>query len=128
MKASPVGDSAAHALDWRLLGPFRAGWAEMIDGSALRPDMFVMAAAGGGVWRTDNAGRTWTSLFDAGPTSAMGAVAIAPSNPDVIYAGSGQPTPRYDVARGAGVFRSTDGGKTWSDLGLHDTGAVGRIL
>ena len=115
-------------LNWRLLGPFRAGWSEMVDGSALKPDMFVMAAAGGGVWRTDNSGRTWVSLFDKGPTAPMGAVAIAPSNPDVIYAGSGQPTPRYDVSRGAGVFRTTDGGKTWSDLGLHDTYAIGRIL
>ncbi len=115
-------------LHWRLLGPQRGGWAEMIDGSAQRPDLFVMGAAGGGVWKTENAGRTWTSLFDKGPTAAMGAVAIAPSNPDVIYAGTGQPTPRYDVARGAGVFRTTDGGKTWSDLGLHDTYAIGRIL
>ncbi len=119
---------AGWPLHWRLLGPQRGGWAEMIDGSALRPDLFVMGAAGGGVWKTENAGRTWTSLFDKGPTAAMGAVAIAPSNPDVIYAGTGQPTPRYDVARGAGVFRTTDGGKTWSDLGLHDTYAIGRIL
>ena len=115
-------------LHWRLLGPLRGGWAEMSEGSAQRPDLFVMGAAGGGVWKTENAGRTWTSLFDKGPTAAMGAVAIAPSNPDVIYAGSGQPTPRYDVARGAGVFRTTDGGKTWSDLGLHETYAIGRIL
>jgi photosystem II stability/assembly factor-like uncharacterized protein len=135
--AAPVGpvagkpdpmDARGWPLRWRLLGPLRAGWAEMIDGSAQRPDMFVMAAAGGGVWKTENSGRTWTSLFDKGPTAAMGAVAIAPSNPDVIYAGSGQPTPRYDVARGAGMFRSTDGGKTWTDLGLHDTYAIGRIL
>ncbi len=123
-----VSGAMLDGLNWRLLGPFRAGWSEMVDGSALKPDLFVMAAAGGGVWRTDNAGRTWTSLFDKGPTAPMGAVAIAPSNPDVIYAGSGQPTPRYDVSRGAGVFRSTDGGKTWSDLGLHDTYAIGRIL
>ena len=127
-KTSPVAAAAASALDWRLLGPFRAGWAEMIEGSAQRPDMFVMAVAGGGIWRTDNAGRTWTSLFDKGPAAAMGAVAIAPSNPDVIYAGTGQPTPRYDVARGAGVFRTTDGGKTWTDLGLHETQAIGRIV
>ncbi len=114
-------------MHWRLLGPFRGGWAEMIDGIASRPDTFVIGAAGGGVWRTDNAGRTWTSLFDKGPTAPVGAVAIAPSNPDIIYAGTGQPTPRYDVAGGAGVFRSTDGGKTWSDLGLKDTRHIGRI-
>jgi len=114
-------------LPWRLLGPFRGGWAEMVEGSVQMPDSFVMAAAGGGVWRTDNAGRTWTSLFDKGPTAPVGAIAVAPSNPDVIYAGTGQPTPRYDVAGGAGVFRSSDGGQHWTSLGLADTRHIGRI-
>jgi photosystem II stability/assembly factor-like uncharacterized protein len=92
-----------------------------------KPDSFVMAAAGGGIWRTDNAGRTWTPLFDKGPTAPVGAIAIAPSNPDIIYAGTGQPTPRYDVAGGAGVFRSDDGGQHWTPLGLTDTRHIGRI-
>ena len=127
--ATPVAAATSPwaEMHWRLLGPFRGGWAEMIDGVASRPDTFVIGAAGGGVWRTDNAGRTWTSLFDKGPTAPVGAVAIAPSNPDILYAGTGQPTPRYDVAGGAGVFRSNDGGKTWSDLGLKDTRHIGRI-
>jgi photosystem II stability/assembly factor-like uncharacterized protein len=113
-------------LHWRLLGPFRGGWAEMIEGVPSRPNTFFFAAAGGGIWRTDNAGRTWSSVFDQGP-APVGAIAIAPSNPDVIYAGTGQPEPRYDVAAGEGVFRSEDGGKTWRSLGLADTKYIGRI-
>ena len=79
------------------------------------------------MWRTDDAGQTWQSMFDQGGSSAIGAIAIAPSNPNVIYAGGGQPEPRYDVQSGRGVYRSSDGGRTWTDLGLHDTRYVGRI-
>ena len=117
-------DGAPH---WRLIGPFRGGWAEMVEGIPSRPDRFVFGAAGGGVWRTDNAGRTWTPLFDKGPTAPIGAVAVAPSNPDTYYIGAGQPEPRYDVAGGMGVFRTVDGGKTWAALGLEKTRHIGRI-
>ena len=117
----------ATELSWRLLGPHRGGWSEMVEGVADRPDTFIMAAAGGGAWRTDDAGRTWRSLFDKGATAPVGAVAIAPSNPDIVYIGTGQPTPRYDVAGGAGVYRSSDGGKTWVATGLETTRHIGRI-
>ena len=114
-------------MQWRLLGPFRGGWSEMVEGIPGRPDSYVFGAAGGGVWRTDNAGRTWTSLFDAGPAAPVGAIAVAPSDPQTIYIGTGQPEPRYDVAGGAGVYRSRDGGRTWQPLGLEDTRHIGRI-
>jgi photosystem II stability/assembly factor-like uncharacterized protein len=113
-------------LHWRLLGPFRAGWGEMVEGIPSRPNTYLFGASGGGIWRTDDAGRTWRSIFDKGP-APVGAIAIAPSNPDVIYAGTGQPEPRYDVAAGEGVFRSDDGGKSWRSLGLADTKYIGRI-
>ncbi len=113
-------------LHWRLVGPFRGGWAEMIEGIPDKPDSYLFAASGGGVWRTDDAGRTWRSVFDQDP-APVGALAIAPSNSDVIYAGTGQPEPRYDVAAGGGVFRSDDGGKSWRSLGLADTKYIGRI-
>ena len=114
-------------LHWRLIGPFRGGWAEMIQGVPGKTDTFYFAASGGGVWRTDDAGRTWTSLFDKGSSSAIGAIAVAPSNPNVIYIGAGQPEPRYDVQSGRGVYKSADGGRSWSNLGLRETRSIGRI-
>ena len=117
-------DLAPH---WRLIGPFRAGWGEMVEGVASKTDTFYFGAAGGGVWRTDNAGRTWTSLFDHGATAPIGALAVAPSAPDTVYIGAGQPEPRYDVAGGTGVFKTVDGGKSWQALGLELTRHIGRI-
>jgi hypothetical protein len=125
--AAPIDPALYSTLHWRLLGPFRAGWAEMIEGVPGKPEGFVFGASGGGVWKTDDAGQTWTSLFDKGPSSAIGAIAIAPSNPNVIYAGGGQPEPRYDVQSGRGLYKSIDGGATWTDIGLHDTRYIGRI-
>ena len=112
---------------WRLVGPFRGGWGEMVEGVPARPDTFYFGAAGGGVWRTVNAGRTWESLFDHGPSAPVGAIAIAPSAPDTLYIGTGQPEPRYDVASGAGMFKSTDGGRTWAAAGLEATRHIGKI-
>ncbi|MEO7635779.1 MAG: hypothetical protein ABIS38_09070 [Sphingomicrobium sp.] len=125
--AAPVDPRLTQVLQWRELGPFRAGWASVISGAASKPDTFYFGASGGGIWKTDDSGRTWRSVFDHGPSSAIGAIAVAPSNPDVIYAGAGQPEPRYDVQSGRGVYRSSDGGKSWTDLGLHDTKYIGEI-
>lgn len=125
--AAPVEPALYAPLHWRLLGPFRGGWAAMVQGIPDRPNSFYFGAAGGGVWKTDDAGRTWTSLFNQGGSSAIGAIAIAPSNPNIIYVGGGQPEPRYDVEAGRGVYKSSDGGTTWTDLGLHDTRYIGRI-
>jgi photosystem II stability/assembly factor-like uncharacterized protein len=121
---SPTFDVSPH---WRLIGPFRGGWGEMVEGASSRPDTFFFGAAGGGVWRTDNAGRTWRPLFDSGPTAPIGAIAVAPSDPQTVYIGAGQPEPRYDVASGTGVFKTTDGGKSWRALGLEATRHIGRI-
>ena len=98
--AAPVDPRLYDSLHWRLLGPFRAGWAEMIEGVPSKPDTFYFGASGGGVWRTDDAGNTWTSVFDRGGSSAIGAIAIAPSVPNIIYAGGGPPETR--VLGGAG--------------------------
>jgi hypothetical protein len=125
--AAGVDPAVYGGLQWRLLGPFRGGWATMVTGVASRPDQFYFAAAGGGLWRSDDAGRTWRSLFDHGAAASVGAVAVAPSAPDTLYIGTGQPEPRYDVASGRGVFRSTDGGQHWDAAGLAGTGAIGRI-
>ena len=124
--AAPTPATPTPDLHWRLLGPFRGGWATFVEGVPDAPDTFYFGAAGGGVWKTVNAGLTWTSVFDRGPAS-IGALAIAPSDSNVIYVGTGQPEPRYDVTAGAGVFRSSDGGRTWRDLGLKDSRYIGRI-
>ena len=120
--------SVSGALEWRQLGPFRGGWATMATGVPSRPDTFYIGTAGGGVWKTVDAGRTWQSLFDRQPASAVGALAVAPSDPKVIYVGTGQVAARYDVGAGDGVYRSADGGKTWQHAGLADTRHIGAIL
>jgi photosystem II stability/assembly factor-like uncharacterized protein len=125
--ADTIDPQLSSQMHWRLVGPFRAGWVEMIQGVPGRPNTYYFGASGGGIWRTDDAGRTWTSLFDKGSSSAIGAIAVAPSNPNIIYVGGGQPEPRYDVEAGRGIDKSTDGGKTWIDLGLSDTRYIGRI-
>jgi photosystem II stability/assembly factor-like uncharacterized protein len=125
--AQGVSASLYNGLHWRMLGPFRGGWATVVDGVANRPDTFYFGGAGGGVWRTDDAGRTWQALFQNGPAASIGALTVAPSNPNVIYIGTGQPEPRYDIAAGLGVFKSSDGGAHWSPLGLENTRYIGRI-
>jgi photosystem II stability/assembly factor-like uncharacterized protein len=124
--ASGLPISAYSQLQWRLLGPFRGGWATMAGGVAGSPNTFYFSGAGGGVWRTDDAGRTWRPVGDSLPP-AIGALAVAPSAPDTLYVGTGQVAPRYDVASGHGVFKSTDGGKTWQSVGLRATRNIGRI-
>ncbi|MCK9386701.1 MAG: hypothetical protein M0Q15_18985 [Nevskia sp.] len=122
-------NAALPDLHWRQLGPFRAGWSTMAAGVPDQPDTFFFGAAGGGVWKTQNAGRTWAPLFDgAGPSSSVGAIAVAGHDGNVIYVGTGQPEPRYDIAAGDGVYRSADGGKTWTHVGLEQTRHIGAIL
>ena len=125
-KDGPLPQSALSALHWRLVGPFRGGWATMAAGVPQRPNTFYIGTAGGGVWKTADAGRTWHSVGNALPPS-IGAIAVAPSSPDTVYVGTGQVAPRYDVGAGHGVFKSTDGGKTWHSLGLASTRSIGRI-
>jgi photosystem II stability/assembly factor-like uncharacterized protein len=99
-----------------------------VEGVPGRPDVFYFGAAVGGVWESDDAGRTWAPLFQSEATASVGALAIAPSNPSVIYVGTGQTDTRYDIASGRGIYRSDDGGKTWQARGLSDTRAIGRIV
>ncbi len=129
----PLGASILSAQDtssdlqWRLLGPLRAGWSIVAEGVPDQPDVFYFGAADGGIWKTSDAGLTWQALADRAPFSSVGALAIVPGNPQVIYAGSGQVQTRYDVMDGTGVYKSEDDGKTWTSLGLTDTRHIGRI-
>jgi photosystem II stability/assembly factor-like uncharacterized protein len=125
--AAAPDPSLYDGLHWRQLGPFRGGWATVVEGVPSKPDRFYFGAAGGGVWETEDAGRTWQAQFQHGPAASIGALTVAPSNSKVIYIGTGQPEPRYDIAAGLGVFKSTDSGAHWTSLGLENTRYVGRI-
>ncbi len=115
-------------LRWRLIGPFRAGRTVAIAGIPDQPNVFYMAPNNGGVWKTTDAGRTWTPIFDGQPSGSIGALAIAPSNPEIIYVGRGEGLRRPDLSVGNGIYKSIDGGHTWQHLGLRDAQQIGSIL
>ncbi len=115
-------------MKYRQIGPFRGGRAEAVAGIPGNPKVYYFGAVGGGVWKTEDGGRTWTPLFDKEPVQSIGAIAIAPSDPNVIYAGTGEPCPRGDIAYGDGVYKSVDGGKTWKNVGLKDSRHISAIL
>ena len=115
-------------LRWRMLGPFRAGRVNAVSGVPGQPDTFYFGSVGGGVWKSINAGRTWTPVFDATNVASIGAIGVAPSNPDVVYVGTGEADMRDSIAFGNGVYKSTDAGKTWKHLGLETTKQIGRII
>jgi photosystem II stability/assembly factor-like uncharacterized protein len=125
--AAAVPESAYGDLRWRLVGPFRAGWATVTAGVPGDPRIFYLGAADGGVWRTRDAGVTWQPLFDRQGSASIGALALAPSDPRVIWVGTGQIHQRWDIVSGDGVYRSTDGGGTWAHVGLADTRHIGAI-
>ncbi len=123
-----IPESAYSGMRWRQVGPFRAGWATVASGVPGQPNTYYFGGAGGGVWKTVNAGRTWEPLMQHKSASAVGALAVSLSNPKIIYVGTGQVTIRYDDMAGNGVYRSDDGGKTWENVGLKDSRHIGRIL
>jgi len=127
--ATPQYDPALYGeMRWRCIGPFRGGRTVAIAGIPEQPNVFYMAPNNGGVWKTTDAGRTWLPVFDDQPTGSIGALAIAPSNPDVIYVGSGEGLQRPDLSVGNGMYKSADGGKTWKHLGLRDAQQIAHIL
>jgi len=116
------------ALRWRLIGPHRGGRVLAVAGVPGDATTFYFGAVDGGVWRTRNAGVTWEPLFDDQPIASIGALALAPSDPNVIYVGTGEASIRSDITYGAGVYKSTDGGAHWHALGLSDTRHIGKVL
>jgi photosystem II stability/assembly factor-like uncharacterized protein len=134
-----IGSVAANAQDydqklfqemqWRCIGPFRGGRTVAITGVQGQPNLFYMAAVNGGVWKTTDFGHTWVPIFDeAGSSGSVGAIAVAPSNSNVIYVGSGEGLQRPDLAVGDGIYKSTDAGKTWAHLGLRDAQQITAIV
>jgi photosystem II stability/assembly factor-like uncharacterized protein len=114
-------------LQWRLIGPFRGGRVAAVSGVSGDPTTFYFGAVGGGVWKTTNGGVTWKPIFDGQDISSIGAIAVAPSNPNVIYAGTGEADIRSQFGFGAGVYKSSDAGKTWHNVGLRDTRQIAAI-
>ncbi|MBV9010192.1 MAG: glycoside hydrolase [Verrucomicrobia bacterium] len=115
------------ALRWRNIGPYRGGRTRAVCGVPSQPNVFYMAAVNGGVFKSDDFGRTWTPIFDDQPTASIGAIAVAISDPNVVYVGSGEGLHRPDLSIGDGVYKSIDAGKTWTPLGLRDGQQIAQI-
>jgi photosystem II stability/assembly factor-like uncharacterized protein len=115
-------------LHWRMIGPFRGGRVNAVSGVAGEPDTFYFGSVGGGLWKSNNAGRSWTPVFDSASSASIGAIGVAPSNPNVVYVGTGEPDMRDSIAFGDGVYKTNDAGKTWKRLGLENTRQIGRII
>jgi photosystem II stability/assembly factor-like uncharacterized protein len=107
-------------LHWRNIGPFRGGRTRAATGVPSKPNLFYVGQVNGGVWKSDDYGRTWTPIFDGQPSGSIGAIAVAPSDPNIIYVASGEGLQRPDLSIGDGIYKSTDAGNTWSHLGLRD--------
>jgi photosystem II stability/assembly factor-like uncharacterized protein len=118
-RAQPDAPGIYGEFAWRMVGPMRGGRTRAVAGVPQRPNVFYVGAVNGGVWRTDDAGRTWQPIFDEQPTQSIGAIAVAPSDPDIVFVGSGEGLFRPDLSVGDGIYRSADGGRSWAHLGLR---------
>jgi photosystem II stability/assembly factor-like uncharacterized protein len=117
-----------NGLSWRLVGPFRGGRSVAASGVPGDGRTFFFGSVDGGIWKTTDAGAVWTPIFDGQPVASIGALEVAPSDPQIIYAGTGESDIRSDLATGDGVYKSTDGGKTWKSAGLKNTRQISRIV
>jgi photosystem II stability/assembly factor-like uncharacterized protein len=118
--AQQIPENTYQELHWRMIGPFRGGRTRAATGVPSQPNVFYIGQVNGGVWKSDDYGRTWNPIFDHESTQSIGAIAVAPSNPDIIYVASGEGLHRPDLSVGNGIYKSTDAGKTWTHLGLSD--------
>ncbi|HET6912659.1 MAG TPA: hypothetical protein VFH71_04845 [Rhodanobacteraceae bacterium] len=115
-------------MQWRAIGPMRGGRMRALDGVASQPNVFYAGADNGGVWKSTDYGESWFPIFDSQPTGSIGAIAVAPSDPNIIYVGSGEGIIRPDGTIGDGMYKSTDAGKTWTHLGLRDTQKISQVI
>ncbi len=115
-------------MHWRMIGPFRGGRSLTAAGVRGQSNVYYFGAVGGGVWKTANGGHTWSPIFDGQPIASIGSLAVAPSDANILYVGTGEASIRSDISFGNGVYKSTDAGKTWQHVGLEETRHIGRVL
>ena len=128
ISAQQLDTSLYSGLRWRMIGPFRGGRVNAVSGVVGQPDTFYFGSVGGGLWRSLNAGRTWNPVFDSIDVASIGAIGVAPSSPNMVYVGTGEPDMRDSIAFGDGMYKTTDAGKTWKHIGLENTRQIGRII
>ena len=119
--------SVLKKLQYREVGPYPGGRADAVAGIADQPNVYYFGSCGSGVWKTTDVGQTWTPVSDGFFGGSVGAVAVAPSDPAVVYAGTGEETVRGDVSPGNGMWKSADAGQTWTQIGLEDSQQIGRV-
>jgi photosystem II stability/assembly factor-like uncharacterized protein len=125
---SAINQSLYSGMKWRLVGPFRGGRALAVEGITGEPNVYYFGAVAGGVWKTTDGGQTWIPLFQKETVSSIGALAVAQSDHNVIYAGTGEAAIRGDISFGDGVYKSIDGGKNWKNIGLKDSRHIGALI
>ena len=125
--AAPFDTSALSAIRWREIGPYRGGRSVAVAGSAARPKEYWMGSVGGGVFKTTDGGDSWTPMSDRYFGGTIGAIGVAPSNPDIVYVGGGEFAIRGNVSHGDGMWKTTDGGRTWANIGLNDSRQISQV-
>ena len=128
MTFAQVDANSYGGLRWRMIGPFRGGRSNAVSGVEGQPSLYYFGSVGGGVWKSSNGGETWEPIFDGQPIASIGALAVAPSNAEVIYVGTGEADFRSDLTYGNGMYRSTDGGKSWKHIGLRGSRHIARVI
>ena len=122
-----VSTKALTEMRWREIGPYRGGRTRANSGVPSQPNVFYIGAVNGGVWKTNDFGRTWQPIFDREPTGSIGAIVVSPADPNIVYVGSGEGLQRPDLSVGNGIYKSTDAGKTWTHLGLRDGQQIAQM-
>src|ERR1043166_7699023 len=123
-----IDEKLFRGMQWRLVGPFRGGRALAVEGVRGEPSTYYFGAVAGGVWKTNDGGANWMPLFDKEAISSIGAIAVAPSDHNVIYVGTGEAAIRGNISYGTGVYKSMDAGRTWKNIGLKDTRHIGALI